>query len=226
MHAWPELYFSGLGWVRFEPTPASVTGSAPDWTRLPASGPSEGPSAETSASVEPEGSLGPEVPSAEASTAAPTSVATDGRDWSEAVLTSGLGLAGLVILALPATLRLRRRSSRLSTDVDAEERVESAWAEIRDSVIDFGEQWPEGSPRVIGNAVSERLDEPSSAAMQRVATLVEQSRYGRSGAATEATRGVGAMAEQVRRGLAAPVTRRRRFLAFAVPRSLFRRRFR
>ena len=22
-HAWPELYFQGIGWVRFEPTPAS-----------------------------------------------------------------------------------------------------------------------------------------------------------------------------------------------------------
>ncbi len=32
MHAWPELYFAGYGWVRFEPTPASVTGTAPVWT--------------------------------------------------------------------------------------------------------------------------------------------------------------------------------------------------
>ena len=32
MHAWPELYFAGYGWVRFEPTPASVTGTAPAWT--------------------------------------------------------------------------------------------------------------------------------------------------------------------------------------------------
>src|SRR5690606_36499419 len=25
-HAWPELYFQGTGWVRFEPTPAGVAG--------------------------------------------------------------------------------------------------------------------------------------------------------------------------------------------------------
>ncbi|WP_139316111.1 DUF3488 and transglutaminase-like domain-containing protein [Cellulosimicrobium sp. CUA-896] len=30
-HAWPELYFAGLGWVRFEPTPAQQTGPAPRW---------------------------------------------------------------------------------------------------------------------------------------------------------------------------------------------------
>ncbi|MDX6327500.1 MAG: hypothetical protein QOK15_3854, partial [Nocardioidaceae bacterium] len=28
-HAWPELYFQGAGWVRFEPTPASRTPGAP-----------------------------------------------------------------------------------------------------------------------------------------------------------------------------------------------------
>ena len=30
-HAWPELYFSGAGWVRFEPTPAVQTGAPPRW---------------------------------------------------------------------------------------------------------------------------------------------------------------------------------------------------
>jgi len=30
-HAWPELYFPGRGWVRFEPTPAVQTGSPPQW---------------------------------------------------------------------------------------------------------------------------------------------------------------------------------------------------
>jgi transglutaminase-like putative cysteine protease len=31
-HAWPELYFAGVGWVRFEPTPAVQTGAAPSYT--------------------------------------------------------------------------------------------------------------------------------------------------------------------------------------------------
>src|SRR5690606_28719934 len=33
LHAWPELYFEGAGWVRFEPTPGSRSGGAPDYTR-------------------------------------------------------------------------------------------------------------------------------------------------------------------------------------------------
>ncbi|MEV8631420.1 DUF3488 and transglutaminase-like domain-containing protein [Streptosporangium sp. NPDC051023] len=36
-HAWPELYFEGTGWLRFEPTPAGVTGQGsavvPDYSR-------------------------------------------------------------------------------------------------------------------------------------------------------------------------------------------------
>ena len=42
MHAWPELYFAGYGWVRFEPTPASVTGAAPSWS-VPDAGRRQGP---------------------------------------------------------------------------------------------------------------------------------------------------------------------------------------
>ena len=32
-HAWPEMYFSGVGWVRFEPTPSQRAGATPAWTR-------------------------------------------------------------------------------------------------------------------------------------------------------------------------------------------------
>ena len=38
-HAWPMLYFNGIGWVRFEPTPSiasSGRGSAPSWTQISA----------------------------------------------------------------------------------------------------------------------------------------------------------------------------------------------
>jgi len=37
-HAWPMLYFSGLGWIRFEPTPSIQTsgrGNEPGYTRTP-----------------------------------------------------------------------------------------------------------------------------------------------------------------------------------------------
>ena len=34
-HAWPELYFPRLGWVRFEPTPGTRSGVAPEYSPVP-----------------------------------------------------------------------------------------------------------------------------------------------------------------------------------------------
>src|SRR5699024_3250607 len=31
-HAWPELYFEGAGWVRFDPTAGGPAGDPPEWT--------------------------------------------------------------------------------------------------------------------------------------------------------------------------------------------------
>jgi transglutaminase-like putative cysteine protease len=61
MHAWPELYFAGYGWVRFEPTPATVTGSPPPWTLQTEDDPGDDPSADPSeeATAEPSASAGP-----------------------------------------------------------------------------------------------------------------------------------------------------------------------
>src|SRR5699024_1469363 len=50
-HAWPELYFEGAGWVRFEPTPGGPAGDLPEWTL--ASGEQEDDSSEESESASP-----------------------------------------------------------------------------------------------------------------------------------------------------------------------------
>jgi transglutaminase-like putative cysteine protease len=45
-HAWPELYFEGQGWLRFEPTPSGAAGQgtayAPSYTYLPGSSSGDG----------------------------------------------------------------------------------------------------------------------------------------------------------------------------------------
>ena len=43
LHAWPELYISGAGWVRFEPTPGGRAESVPDYTRQPVNIPTDDP---------------------------------------------------------------------------------------------------------------------------------------------------------------------------------------
>ena len=223
MHAWPELFFAGYGWVRFEPTPASVTGSAPAWTRPPAEGSDDdsddGASAQPSASA-PSTSAGPEnLP-----TQLPTDLGADGGfPWQRTLVGALSALVVLVILAAPATIRVRRRTVRLSGEGPTEEQVESAWAEIRDTVVDHGGSWPDGSPRAIGQAVGGRLDKPEAASMSQVATLVERARYSRGLGRGDGDVDLASMTSDIRRGIAAPKSRGRRLLAVLVPRSLFRR---
>ncbi|MFH8515977.1 DUF3488 and DUF4129 domain-containing transglutaminase family protein [Streptomyces gelaticus] len=125
-HAWPELYFEGAGWTRFEPTP--TRGSTPSYTQeaaptgdtnvpaLPEKGSSAAPSAAPSvpdscpAQMRKQGECG--------STAAPGVTApTDSGTPTGTVV--GLVLLAMVVLALPLLpllwrLRARRRRLGLS----------------------------------------------------------------------------------------------------------------
>jgi transglutaminase-like putative cysteine protease len=224
MHAWPELYFANHGWVRFEPTPASVTGSAPSWTvqteDSAGSDPSANPSSESTASEESPGAVPSTGPTEQPTGLGPGAGAT----WGRTLITAGIVLLLLAILAAPATIRVRRRSGRLNGSRPAEEQVEAAWAEIRDTVVDYGGSWPEGSPRAIGNEVADRLDAEESESMSRVATLVERSRYAGSFDDGGAMRELPTMASEIRRGVAALAGWRYKIMALLLPRSLFRRR--
>ncbi|MET1006059.1 MAG: DUF3488 and transglutaminase-like domain-containing protein, partial [Propionibacteriaceae bacterium] len=165
MHAWPELYFSGFGWVRFEPTPGSVTGSAPSWTTPDESDPSDDPSSDTSSQPSSSASAPIQRPSNDPNEQSTDVTVDTSFPWERTLLGSGIGLVVLLILAAPATLRRRRRSERLSPDVPVDERVEAAWQEIRDTVLDYGGSWPEGSPRTIGHEIGERLESNESGTM-------------------------------------------------------------
>lgn len=223
MHAWPELYFSGYGWVRFEPTPASVTGAAPSWTVETQNEGSDDPTANPSSS-ESEGvpSTAPSAPT-EPTEQPTTTDDTAAFPWVRTLVGTGAGLAGVLILAAPATIRIRRRSVRLSDDAPVPERVERAWAEIRDSVLDYGGAWPQGSPRSIGEEVGDHLESERSTTMTQVATLVERSRYARSFTDTHTVSELPQMTEVIRRGLAEPKGFWRKASAVLLPRSLFRR---
>jgi transglutaminase-like putative cysteine protease len=223
MHAWPELYFANYGWVRFEPTPASVTGAAPSWTVQNSdsseSDPSANPSSESTANEVSPGT----APSAGPSEQPNVPGQGAGAGWRGTLIGTSIALVLLVILAAPATVRVRRRSGRLNGSGPADEQVEAAWAEIRDTVLDYGGSWPEGSPRAIGDEMANRLDDEESDSMSRVATLVERSRYARSFDQGGAVSELPAMTSEIRRGVAAPADLSRRLMALLLPRSLFRR---
>jgi transglutaminase-like putative cysteine protease len=223
MHAWPELYFANYGWVRFEPTPASVTGSAPSWTVQDSGSSSGDPTADPTSESNEEQTAPGDEPSLEPSLQPNAPGQADGAGWGRTLLWVGVSLVLLVILAAPATIRLQRRRGRLNGNGPAEEQVEAAWAEIRDTVLDYGGSWPEGSPRAIGREVAERLDEQESESMSRVATLVERSRYARTFVDGAGTDQLPTMTSDIRHGVAAPSDWRRKLMALVLPRSLFRR---
>ena len=148
LHAWPELYFAGSGWVRFEPTPASRASSVPAYSEAsvePIAQPSAAPSVTPSASA----SVAPREQRDQTPESAPEETAT-GVDVGRLLGAVG-ALVLVVLLALaPRWVRTRRRTRRLSSG-----QPEELWAELRDSSLDLGLEWPRGrSPRAVGAEVS------------------------------------------------------------------------
>jgi len=188
LHAWPELFFPGAGWVRFEPTPGARAESVPSYTRVDL-GPqvSEPPSPSATPSTE-------ERPSRTPSPSTQTGAEDEGSSlpWASIVLM----LLGVLVLTslvvLPALLRRRRRERRLLGG------IEDLWLELRDHTIDLGHGWPRGrSPRATGawlsarfgsaesNDVGERprrgpgQDPVAVQALDRLVGQVEHARYAR-----------------------------------------------
>jgi transglutaminase-like putative cysteine protease len=143
LHAWPELYINGAGWVRFEPTPGQRAEDVPGYTTDPIL---TGPDPTTSASEEPINQ--PPVRDSESAAPTPEDEEAAGADggtsfpWVQVLLV--LVLVALVVLLVltPRALRRRRRDARLAGG------PEDVWLELRDTVRDLGLLWPRArSPR-------------------------------------------------------------------------------
>jgi transglutaminase-like putative cysteine protease len=154
MHAWPEVYFRGSGWVTFEPTPASSrpggAGDVPSYTRGAVTKPGQGDDPQQS-----QGGRETSDPTSAASKRpndlAPTSSSSSGSGVPWGWLLGGLGalvvLGGLALV--PGTVRRGRRARRL------EGGAELAWAELRDTAIDLGVGWPANrSPHETGHLLA------------------------------------------------------------------------
>ncbi|MCW2795809.1 DUF3488 and transglutaminase-like domain-containing protein [Nocardioides sp.] len=159
LHAWPELYFQGSGWVRFEPTPAGRASGVPDYTDHPVSvvNPTGGPSGQ----VSDDPSKGPN-PIRDSKTPAPNAAdKTNGSGSSSSfpwrLTLGGVGGSALVLggLLLPRMMRRRRRERRLNGG------PEDAWAELRASALDLRVPWPEArSPRDTRDRLVESFGRP------------------------------------------------------------------
>jgi transglutaminase-like putative cysteine protease len=217
LHAWPELYFPGSGWVRFEPTPQARAGQVPDYTTADFAPVTEAPSPSVSRSAQQLPERGAS-PSADAGSADED---TSSVPWVP-LLAGLLGLAVVALLLLtPRLVRAARRRRRMAGD------IEDLWVELRDVARDLGHAWPVGrSPRQAGEwlgrllappvAGSERADRPrrgrdqapeAAAALDRLVRVLEHSRYSREPETFTAERFAGD-AQVVEAALAAGVTPR------------------
>ncbi|MFI7243770.1 DUF3488 and DUF4129 domain-containing transglutaminase family protein [Streptomyces qinglanensis] len=233
-HAWPELYFEGVGWTRFEPTP--TRGSTPPYARPDAPDP-DGDSGEVL--PDRDGSDEPTVapsPSQECTAqqkrsdpecglAAPLPGSGGSEEGPSAAAVAGVGGASLLLLALlllPMLLRMRRRSRRLrtrprGTGPEGAEGVLAAWQELLDTGWDYGIV-PEDSatPRTAAERLARvgELRPPEAEALQRVALAVEQVLYAPE---PQPAPGIARDVQRVRAGLRAAAPRTLRIRALLLP---------
>ncbi|MBW4040945.1 MAG: transglutaminase domain-containing protein [Acidobacteria bacterium] len=209
LHAWPELYFDGIGWVRFEPTPGR--GSVPTYAPLPStavtSAPTKAPSAAAAAATP--------TPT-DSAAAGPVHRTGAGVAIGPVLQGGGVALLVLLLLALPGLLRAglrRRRLARLSRDGP-----DAAWREILDTALDLGLETGRGlSPRGIEAVVAEQVGRSAEvrASLARLRGAYERQAYSRDTAQASA-----ADVQVVTRALQARATPSGRVLAAVAPRSL------
>jgi transglutaminase-like putative cysteine protease len=197
-HAWPELYFSNVGWLRFEPTPAGPggqgTATAPPYTAPPTiSGPGGGTTVQQPGhQANPEGSHGQYHPNAHIrDIAGPQgSVSLNpglprhpgSGPWTLAGL-AVLALLGLVLLVLllPALIRIAARPLRWrGTAEDPAAAARAGWAQFLADLADYRHAArPSESPRALADRLTTELSlaAPAAEAVRRLALAAERARY-------------------------------------------------
>jgi len=229
-HAWPELYFQGAGWLRFEPTPSGSGGQGtaipPSYT-VPQTG---GGSSQSITSLPNQQNPGATGANGSGSSLNPHARGLTGNG-APGTVTAGSGFpaepAGLAVLALlavaaaaPRTARSLRRRRRFRQTGDAE-RAHAAWREVLDDLADYRIPGrPSESPRATARRVAGESSLPPAAAeaLRRVALAAERASY--AGAPGPVPPGHTDL-DRIRRGLAASVDRRTRWRARLFPASAF-----
>lgn len=226
-HAWPEVYFQGTGWVRFEPTPGrggpndyGVTGVLP---AQEGSRPAPAPPVTTVGAESGSGFAGTGDRSAAPAPAAPAAPdagpgSGQGRfGWRSLAYAgaAGAALAG----AVPGLRLLQRRHRRARAAGDPAGRMELAWREALDALglADVSHQRWE-SPLELAARAGRRTT-TDARALETLARCVTLGRYS-SQVPEQAADQAEASARAVARSCRQRSSRRRRLAAFFDPRRL------
>ncbi len=178
VHAWPELYFEGLGWVRFEPTPRDGA-SPPDYAanlQLPTD------LTPTNSGIAPTEDVRSRNTDTGQNTTS-TDAGANGGSGGDGAAPSKYWLVLVllvVVLLLPAGLRQGVRRNRLNRPVEQAQAAEAAWMELRDHLLDLRLPWTGSmTPRARERSVAGLLvdDTDGLQALRRLALSVERSRY-------------------------------------------------
>ena len=226
-HAWTEVYFPTLGWIRFEPTPGGQGGTAvrPGYMSASTGTGTIGPAEPFIEATIGSGSL-MTGPHANRLTLKPAQQADQpgtrpqGRPAETSRAATALAVVAAIALAViaPAALRITRRRWRWMRATDDVARAHVAWREFRDDLTDFGFRGrPSEPPRTLAARVSATLPEPASAAVRRLARAEERASYAARPHTSQDLRRDGTTA---RRGLAATARRSTRWRARVLPASL------
>ncbi|GAA2207135.1 DUF3488 and transglutaminase-like domain-containing protein [Nonomuraea monospora] len=249
-HSWPELYFEGVGWLPFEPTPSGAAGQGsarvpayaqPRPTATPGTSSTPTPGASSSSADEPQNP---------ATRRNPREVDREGTvatgilppdDSMPLIGKIGIGAAALLlVLLIPAGLRLITRNRRVRSlgwkvSQPADEltarmvsgrdqlTVAAAWAELDDVLYDYGmAREPSETPRALARRLIQQyeFDAGSAAAVTAIASAVERVLFARDPGRIEP---MSKDLRKVRQALAITVSRGRRVRAVLLPPSTLRR---
>jgi transglutaminase-like putative cysteine protease len=219
MHAWPELYFQGQGWIRFEPTPSTQAATTPSWTDSSGVVTDTPSTAPTSAPSTPGDQESPDISKPKNPKDGPDSASAgpiDTGNWfsnggGKAI---GLTLAVLLLLCIPWLIRALTRRKRFSR-APGRAGVEGLWAEIRDTARDLGLDWSDtATPRQLGDWLVSELPADVHPAALRLARGVESVRYA---GLTDLKVDLRAEARAVRKGLWSQTKLTRRWRARLLP---------
>ncbi|WP_460580038.1 transglutaminase family protein [Humibacter ginsengisoli] len=187
LHAWPELYFPGVGWVPFEPTVGR--GTVPDYSTAAAATPVPTDTSSAGAAGGAQRRLPTDQP-----VAGGGAVDTATAAFSSSSSVAAVGLLILAMVLTPAVVRRRMRAKRLATVRQGGGTARMAWAELRASTLDLGlAAPPTETPRAFadrlrrtwtdasGNAPDASSQDAASLALAELVEAIEQERYGPPG---------------------------------------------